>query len=184
MVCLMKNGAVPSYKVPGAPACIMGDLTEYVWECRQVLAGLAAANNSNATPPRLARLPLFEAGLTDVPAVPLLYPWRWTPNTALYYRDTRSFNGQLLGSNYPYTPKNVKVCSADLPQQCAVWDMGSVFNPVTGCVQKQGWLSIAGASSTACSGATFDVGKANITLQDPRLVSDVYIYIYIHVCST
>eukprot|EP00775_Hariotina_reticulata_P009399 gene9399-9563_t len=174
MFCLINNGALPSYRVPGAPPCIMGDPTEYVWECRQVLAGLAAANSSSVAPPRLARLPLYEAGLTDLPAVPLLFPWRWFPSTVYSYREMRTFYGQLLGGNYAYGLKNVKICSPDLAQQCEVWDMGSVVNPVTGCIQKQGWLSLRGASSVACNGTTFDVSKANITLQDPRLLANMY----------
>eukprot|EP00775_Hariotina_reticulata_P008907 gene8907-9084_t len=170
----MTNGAIPSYRVPGAPPCISGDPTEYVWECRHILAGLAATNKSSVTPPKLARLPLFEAGLTNLPAMPALFPWRWSTSTLYAYTETRAFAGQLLGANYAYMPKNVKICSTDLPRQCEAWDMGSLPHPLIPCIQKQGLLSLQGASSTPCPGATFDIKKANITLEDPRLLANMY----------
>lgn len=170
MACLMTNGAIPSYRVPGAPPCTSGDPAEFVWECRHILAEMAAANKSSITPPKLARLPLFEAGLANLPAVPMLFPWRWNPGTTFAYREWRVAVAQLV-HNFAYLPKNVKVCSQDLPKQCGRLDMASLPSPTLPCTQKQGWLSLLGAYSSPCPGAAFDTQKANISLEDPRLVS-------------
>eukprot|EP00775_Hariotina_reticulata_P006270 gene6270-6508_t len=134
---------------------------------------MAAKTKSSVVPPPLQRLPLYEMGLRQLPAIPLLQPDRFVTPTNLEYQDVRQYMEQLFGSNFPYLPKNVTICSVDLPQGCATLNMGSVMSKATGCIREQGWI-YAGAKPQACPFAKrINRASTNITLQDPKLVSGI-----------
>ncbi|KAI8462406.1 MAG: hypothetical protein J3K34DRAFT_397774 [Monoraphidium minutum] len=190
VICLYSAGAVRNYSIPGF-TCGGGDPAEYFWTCVRELSSPAAGASGSAAPalpagvpppPRLQRLPVYEAGLTSVPATPVLYPARFMPATAFSYKATKAMALSQNGINFQaggtawmgggFAPKDVKMCPGG---SCKTLDSGSDLDPVSGCVKKQGWTMPRGSQSVACEGApAIDYTIANASLDTPEQLAMVF----------
>lgn len=176
--CLNSNGAVNNYTVPGNLKCDGGNPAEYAWVCMRELTGrgksvaAAAAAPSTTTPkpqytsPVLQRLPLYEFGFTSAPAIPVLYPARFMPETGSLYKETRNMAYYQFSINFQYGQKGYRIGNYS-----QALNVGSELDPATACVQKQCWLMPRGAASQPCAGSpAIDAAFANITLEAPEQV--------------
>eukprot|EP00798_Chlamydomonas_sp_ICE-L_P017220 gene17220-23542_t len=75
-LCLVGTGSLPDWSIEdGTPDCGPKQSAEFTWEC---ILELKRKNVTNCSwvPPPISRLPIYESGLTSLPAMPLFNPVR------------------------------------------------------------------------------------------------------------
>jgi hypothetical protein len=109
---------------------------------------------------------LYELGFTHMPAMPVLCPARFLPETAMLCKETRNMATYQNGINFQYGAKNVRIAGFE-----PALDAGSDLDVATNCVKRQGWLSLRGAATAVCDGSpAINMRLANVTLDTPERV--------------